>query len=84
MGISQLSEICEQLIRHGKDPQTPAAIIENGTTSGERTVTGTLGNIDKLAAVLRIGNPAMIIIGEVVLVREQLLGLAHAARSQIG
>ncbi|MNR25814.1 Uroporphyrinogen-III C-methyltransferase [compost metagenome] len=84
MGVSRLSDICGQLMKHGKDPQTPVALIENGTTSGERTVTGTLGNIDKLAAMMKIHNPAMIIVGEVVNVREQLLSLEHAARSQIG
>ncbi|MHA6532066.1 uroporphyrinogen-III C-methyltransferase [Paenibacillus sp. BAC0078] len=84
MGVSTLSEIREELLRHGKDPNTPAALIENGTTDHERTVTGTLGNIDKLAAALKISNPALIIIGEAVKVREQLLAMERAARSQIG
>lgn len=84
MGVSHLSEIREQLLKYGKDPATPAALIENGTTARERTVTGTLGNIDKLAAVMKISNPALIIIGEAVKIREQLLALGHAARSQIG
>lgn len=84
MGIGGLGEIREQLLKHGKDAATPAALIENGTTDKERTVTGTLGNIDKLASVMKISNPAIIIIGETVKVREQLLGLEKAARSQIG
>lgn len=73
MGVSQLSQIREQLIKHGKDIQTPIALIENGTTFNQRTVTGTLENIDKLAAAMKINNPALIIIGEVVRMREQLL-----------
>lgn len=84
MGMSQLGEITEQLIRHGKDPQTPVALIEKGTTAQERTVTGTLANIVKLAAVMKISNPAMIIIGEVVNIREQVLGLQHEARFGTG
>lgn len=84
MGVSHLSEIRDQLLMHGKDAATPAALIENGTTARERTVTGTLGNIDKLAAAMKISNPALIIIGEAVKVREQLLALENAARSQIG
>ncbi|WP_342440161.1 uroporphyrinogen-III C-methyltransferase [Paenibacillus sp. FSL L8-0436] len=84
MGVSQLSGIREQLLKHGKDAATPVALIENGTTARERTVTGTLGNIDKLATVMKISNPALIIIGEAVKVREQLLALENAARSQIG
>ncbi|MNC18567.1 Uroporphyrinogen-III C-methyltransferase [compost metagenome] len=85
MGMSQLGEITEQLIRHGKDPQTPVALIEKGTTADERTVTGTLANITKLAAVMKISNPAMIIIGEVVNIREQVFSLQqHAARYRTG
>lgn len=84
MGVSSLSEICDQLMKHGKDPMTPVALIENGTTAGERTVTGTLGNIGKLAAAMKISNPAVIVIGEVVKVREQLLGLEQTVRSRIG
>ncbi|CAM4491206.1 uroporphyrinogen-III C-methyltransferase [Paenibacillus typhae] len=84
MGMSHLGEITEQLIRHGKDPQTPVALIEKGTTAQERTVTGTLANIVKLAAVMKISNPAMIIIGEVVNIREQVLSLQHKARFRTG
>ncbi|WNS45365.1 uroporphyrinogen-III C-methyltransferase [Paenibacillus sp. MMS20-IR301] len=84
MGVSGLGEICGQLLKYGKDPQTPAALIENGTTVRERTVTGTLGTIDKLAAAMKISNPALIVIGEVVKVREELLSLEQMIRSQIG
>ncbi|WP_339256585.1 uroporphyrinogen-III C-methyltransferase [Paenibacillus sp. FSL P2-0136] len=84
MGVSKLGEICKELLVHGKDPQTPVALIENGTTVRERIVTGTLGNIDKVAAAMKISNPAMIIIGEVVQVRAELLNLEEAVRSQIG
>lgn len=84
MGVSTLAEIREQLLKYGKNPATPAALIENGTTVRERTVTGTLGNIDKLAAAMKISNPAIIIIGESVTVRDQLLSMEKAARSRIG
>lgn len=84
MGVSTLSDIRQQLLKFGKNPATPAALIENGTTARERTVTGTLGNMDKLAVALKISNPALIIIGESVAVRDQLLGLQKGVRSQIG
>ena len=48
-GVSNLPYICEQLIKHGKDKSTPAAIIERGTTSMQRTVVGTLGTIVDVA-----------------------------------
>jgi uroporphyrin-III C-methyltransferase len=83
MGVSQLSEIREQLLVHGKDSQTPIALIENGTFACQRTVTGTLENIDRLAVAMKIRNPALIIVGEVVKVREQLLHLRRIASSQI-
>lgn len=84
MGIGQLSRIQGELLRHGREPSTPVALIENGTTPLQRTVTGTLENISQLAATFKIGNPAMIIIGEVVRVKERLESLESAARSMIG
>lgn len=49
MGVSNLPYISEQLMKHGKDKSTPAAIIERGTTSMQRTVVGTLGTIVDVA-----------------------------------
>ncbi|WP_339315422.1 uroporphyrinogen-III C-methyltransferase [Paenibacillus sp. FSL R10-2734] len=83
MGVSQLSQIREQLLLHGKDAQTPIALIENGTSVSQRTITGTLDNIDKLAIAMKINNPALIIVGEVVKLREQLIQLQNIVRSQI-
>jgi uroporphyrin-III C-methyltransferase len=50
----------------GKAPQTPIAIIEQGTTGSQRTVAGTLETIVKTAEKEAAANPAMIVIGEVV------------------
>ncbi|CKG57115.1 uroporphyrin-III C-methyltransferase [Streptococcus pneumoniae] len=72
MGISKLPYICEQLMKHGKDKSTPAAIIEQGTTSMQRTVVGTLGTIVDVAKKEQIQNPSMIVIGEVVRFREKI------------
>ncbi|HHT7236653.1 uroporphyrinogen-III C-methyltransferase [Bacillus sp. JJ927] len=72
MGVSNLPYICEQLIKHGKDQSTPAAIIEWGTTSMQRTVTATLGTIVDVAKKEQIQNPSMIVIGEVVRFREKI------------
>lgn len=75
MGVSNLPYICEQLMKHGKDKSTPAAIIEQGTTSMQRTVVGTLGTIVDVAKKEQIQNPSMIVIGEVVRFREKFIGL---------
>ncbi|AIQ12802.1 uroporphyrinogen-III C-methyltransferase [Paenibacillus durus] len=84
MGVGRLGQICEELLRHGKESSTPVALIENGTTSRQRTVIGTLDNIEQLASAFRIGNPAMIIIGEVVKVKEQLMKWTSAPSEQFG
>ncbi len=83
MGVRELSQIREELLIHGKDARTPIALIENGTFACQRIVTGTLENIDKLAVAMKIKNPALIIVGEVVKVREQLIHLSGVVRSQI-
>ncbi|KEK23688.1 uroporphyrinogen-III C-methyltransferase [Bacillus gaemokensis] len=72
MGVSNLPYICEQLLKYGKKEDTPAAIIEWGTTSLQRTVTGTLGTIVAIAKNEQIQNPSMIVIGEVVRFREKI------------
>lgn len=73
MGVGNLQNICRQLMQNGKAPGTPVAIIENGTTKVQRTISGTLDTISQLAASEKITNPAMIIVGEVVKVREQAM-----------
>ncbi|MGF9966771.1 uroporphyrinogen-III C-methyltransferase [Bacillus rhizoplanae] len=72
MGVSNLSYICEQLLKHGKSEHTPVAMIEWGTTASQRTITGTLGTIVSVAENEKIQNPSMIVIGEVVRFREKI------------
>ncbi|CAG9611678.1 Uroporphyrinogen-III C-methyltransferase [Bacillus rhizoplanae] len=72
MGVSNLSYICEQLLKHGKSEHTPVAMIEWGTTVSQRTITGTLGTIVSVAENEQIQNPSMIVIGEVVRFREKI------------
>ncbi|MFZ3577474.1 uroporphyrinogen-III C-methyltransferase [Virgibacillus sp. DJP39] len=70
MGVKNLPDICEQLIRHGRNPSTPIALVHWGTTESQQTVTGTLETIIEKASKMK--NPSMIIIGEVVTLREKL------------
>jgi uroporphyrin-III C-methyltransferase len=72
MGIGNLSYIREQLLKHGKSKDTPAAIVQNGTWEGQKTVVSTLGNILETAKQHQMENPCMIIIGEVVRMREKI------------
>jgi len=65
MGVRRFAELVEKLIRHGRAPATPVAIVEKGTTREQRIVRGTLGQLDMLAAAHRIEAPAMLFIGDV-------------------
>lgn len=72
MGVGNLPHICKQLIAHGRKATTPVAIIEQGTTEKQRTIIGNLETIIDLAAQERIENPAMILVGEVVQLRDKI------------
>jgi len=65
MGASSAAAIAERLIGLGRDPETPAAIIENGTRPEQRVLTGRLADLGGLAEGVS-GGPALIVIGEVV------------------
>ena len=72
MGVIRSATIKDNLIAHGRAPSTPVAIIENGTRPNQRVVTGELSKLDSLAKEHNIGSPALIIIGEVVDLHDQL------------
>ncbi len=72
MGVQALPQIREQLIAHGYDPTTPAAIIERGTTPAQRVVTGTLSTLYTRATAVGIVSPALIVIGQVARLHDQL------------
>lgn len=66
MGVGQLPRITQQLIRYGKNPQTPAALVYRGTTPQQKTVTGTLETIVERVTAEGLKPPCVIVIGEVV------------------
>jgi len=66
MGVGQLATHCAALVGHGRAPQTPAALVENGTTARQRVVTGTLESLPARALEAGIRPPALLIVGEVV------------------
>jgi uroporphyrin-III C-methyltransferase/precorrin-2 dehydrogenase/sirohydrochlorin ferrochelatase len=81
MGIKGLASLCRQFIAHGRDPATPAAVVENGTHPHQLVVTGTLATLPELAPDDRLAGPALIIIGEVVRLHAQLAWFARLAGS---
>jgi uroporphyrin-III C-methyltransferase / precorrin-2 dehydrogenase / sirohydrochlorin ferrochelatase len=72
MGLVGLPVICQQLIAHGRAASTPAALIQQGTTSNQRVFTGTLANLPELVAQHNVHAPTLVIVGEVVQLREKL------------
>jgi uroporphyrinogen III methyltransferase/synthase len=65
MGLGNLSLIVKGLLNQGKPGMTPAAVIQNGTLPGERTIRGTLTDIEEKVLADGIESPAIIVVGEV-------------------
>lgn len=72
MGLVGLPAICTELIRHGRAADTPAALVQQGTTKNQRVFTGTLANLPQLVAEHEVHAPTLVIVGEVVQLREKL------------
>lgn len=72
MGVSQIPSLVAQLIAHGRTPDTPAAVIERGTTGAQRALTSTLLELPDLAQDAKVHSPATIVVGDVVRLRERL------------
>ncbi|MCM3906065.1 MAG: uroporphyrinogen-III C-methyltransferase [Pyrinomonadaceae bacterium] len=72
MGLSHLREIAHDLTTAGRSEETPVAVVRWGTYEGQQTVTGTLGTIAVQAERAGMRAPAVIVVGEVVRLRERL------------
>jgi siroheme synthase len=70
MGVEHLPEIAPQLIAHGRSPDTPVALIQEGTTQNQLIVTGTLADI--VAKSRDVHPPAVLVVGEVVRLHDKL------------
>jgi uroporphyrinogen III methyltransferase/synthase len=72
MGVSKVGYIAEQLILFGRSPETPVALIRWGTRAEQKTLTGTLADIEERVRREGFEPPAVIVVGEVVRQRETL------------
>jgi uroporphyrinogen III methyltransferase/synthase len=72
MGVRNLPMIVDRLISNGRPADTPVAVIQQGTTPEQRTVTGTLADIVDVATNAEISAPAITVVGEVVRLRETI------------
>lgn len=82
MGLVGLPTICAELIRHGRAASTPAALVQQGTTRNQRVFTGTLADLPELVAQHEVHAPTLVIVGEVVQLREKLAWF-EGAQSQV-
>ncbi len=76
MGISRLAEICDQLMAHGLPATTPAAVVRHGTTRDQRVLTRPLDALASAATEAAVKPPALLIVGEVVGLQQNLCWFA--------
>ena len=72
MALNELASLCERLLALGLDPSTPAAVISRGTCSDQEVVVADVRGI--AAAAEGLPGPALVVVGEVVGLRERLRG----------
>lgn len=72
MGLSSLEKICQSLIKNGCSVNHPIAIIQQGTTSNQLVITGTLESLPKSVVDKGIKAPTLIIVGSVVTLHDKL------------
>ncbi|WP_429118558.1 siroheme synthase CysG [Aeromonas veronii] len=80
MGLSSCATIREQLLAHGKAGDTPVALIERGTQPSQRVIRGTLDKLPALA--VGVESPALIMVGSVVTLADQLAWFGAAPQPQ--
>jgi uroporphyrin-III C-methyltransferase/precorrin-2 dehydrogenase/sirohydrochlorin ferrochelatase len=79
MAVAHLDAVAAELIKRGRDSATPVAVITDGTTPGQHVLTSTLGTVAGDASAAGVRPPAVVVVGDVVRLRDQLLpGLAAA------
>jgi uroporphyrinogen III methyltransferase / synthase len=80
MGLHNLPAIVAKLIAYGRSPETPVALVRWGTTPEQQTVIGTLADIVEKSALLKA--PVLIVVGDVVNLRDKLDWFANAIESR--
>jgi uroporphyrin-III C-methyltransferase/precorrin-2 dehydrogenase/sirohydrochlorin ferrochelatase len=72
MGLGGLPEICKQMMLHGAAPELPIAVVQDGSISTQRVVTGTLANMPERVLQAGLKSPCLTIIGDVVKLHDSL------------
>lgn len=71
MGVSALPVICQKLVESGMDPETPAAVLERGTTARQRRIVATVSTLPQKAQEEKVQTPAIIVVGKVCSLAEK-------------
>jgi uroporphyrin-III C-methyltransferase/precorrin-2 dehydrogenase/sirohydrochlorin ferrochelatase len=66
MAVDKIGPIAQALMDHGKDPGTPVALVQEGTTAAQRRVDATLATVGETARTAEVRPPAVIVVGDVV------------------
>ncbi len=72
MGLARARTLMELLVEHGRSKETPAAILSRASTPDQRTLVGTVGTLADAADRESLASPALIVVGAVVTLRDQL------------
>ena len=80
MGVRQLRESAQALVASGRPGSTPVAVVERGWTPEQRTTVGSLADIADRAAARGVESPAVVVVGEVVSLRETLGAFSPESR----
>lgn len=80
MGLATLPELCRQFIAHGLPVDWPAAVVEHGTSAQQRVIAATLGDLPARVAEAAFSGPTLVIVGEVVKLRDRLQWFGADAR----
>jgi hypothetical protein len=84
MGVTTLPYITQRLLHGGLHPDTPAAVIQQGTIPQQRVITATLVNIAEYAKTARIKPPAVVVIGAVAALSDPLAWFEETSHDKSG
>jgi uroporphyrin-III C-methyltransferase/precorrin-2 dehydrogenase/sirohydrochlorin ferrochelatase len=84
MGLHTLPQLCAQFIAHGLPADWPAALVEEGTSSAQRVIASTLGELPAQVEAAGVTGASLLMVGEVVRLREKLAWFQSGAALRRG
>jgi uroporphyrin-III C-methyltransferase/precorrin-2 dehydrogenase/sirohydrochlorin ferrochelatase len=72
MAVERMTVIADALMRYGRSPDTPVAVVQDGTLPGQRALTATLGTVAGEMSAAGVRPPAIVVVGDVVNVAREI------------